>query len=350
MPVTPSSKAKGLKINSMSPVQTTQITSDEAGMRLDRWFKQHYPDLGHGRLQKLLRTGQVRLDGGRVKSGARLEEGQSIRIPPLNINANSTSKVQKEKAITKVSKADAKDMRSLVLHRDDDIIILNKPPGLAVQGGSRLKRNLDGMLDALRFGKEEKPRLVHRLDKDTSGVLLLARHAAAARALTKAFRNKEIRKIYWAIVVGVPSPEQGTIDLSLAKVSGADGDKVMADVPEGKTAETRYRMINAAGERAAWLIFEPLTGRTHQLRVHAAALGTPILGDGKYGRRKALLDNEEIAGRLHLHARALRFPHPNGNMMDAMAPLPNHIQKTFRVLGFDAGKIKDPFQNHPLAE
>jgi len=306
-------------------------------MRLDRWFKQHYPDLGHGHLQKLLRTGQVRVDGGRVKSGARLEEGQSIRIPPLK------TKDRQEKAKPSISKADTKDMRSRVLHRDDDIIILNKPPGLAVQGGSRLKRNLDAMLDALRFSKAEKPRLVHRLDKDTSGVLLLARHAAAARALTKAFRNKEVRKIYWAVVVGVPSPEQGTIDLSLAKLPGTGGEKVVAGVPEGKSAETRYRMVGSAGERAAWLIFEPLTGRTHQLRVHAAALGSPILGDGKYGRRKAFLDNEEIAARLHLHARAIRFPHPNGNMMDAMAPLPNHIQKTFRVLGFDAGEVKDPF-------
>ena len=321
----------------MSRVQTIRITGEDAGMRLDRWFRQRFPDIGHGYLQKLLRTGQVRVDGGRVKSGARLEEGQSIRIPPLKVDASSQPEAQKEKAKPTISKADAKDLRSRVLHRDDDIIILNKPSGLAVQGGSRLKRNLDAMLDALRFGKEDKPRLVHRLDKDTSGVLLLARHALAARALTKAFRDKEVRKIYWAVVVGVPNPEEGIIDLSLAKQPGAGGEKVVAGTPGGKSAETRYRTVDQAGGRASWLEFEPLTGRTHQLRVHAAALGTPILGDGKYGRRKAFLDNENIAGRLHLHARGLRFPHPAGHVMEIVAPMPEHIKRTFKILGFDAG-------------
>ncbi len=292
----------------MGKVTNIQVASGDTGMRLDRWFKQHYPDLGHGRLQKLLRTGQVRVDGGRVKSGARLEEGQSIRIPPLNLDTDNVSKAGKGRPQPAISKADAKDMRARVLHRDDDIIILNKAPGLAVQGGSRLKRNLDAMLDALRFGKAEKPRLVHRLDKDTSGALLLARHAGAARALTKAFKSKEVRKIYWAVVVGVPSPEQGTIDLSLAKLPGAGGEKVIAGADMGKTALTRYRTAGQTGSRAAWLVFEPLTGRTHQLRVHAAALGTPILGDGKYGRRKAFLDNESIAKRFHLHARGFDLP------------------------------------------
>lgn len=327
----------------MSKVTTVQVAGSDAGMRLDRWFRQRFPDLNHARLQKLLRTGQVRVDGGRVKSGARLEEGQSIRIPPLNINADSTPKIRKQRQKPTISKADAKDIRTRVLHQDDDVIILNKPPGLAVQGGSRLKRNLDAMLDALRFDKADKPRLVHRLDKDTSGVLLLARHASAARALSKAFRSKEVRKIYWAVVVGVPKPEFGTIDLSLAKRPGAGGEKVIAGARNGKTAQTRYRMVDQAGGRAAWLVFEPLTGRTHQLRVHAEALGTPILGDGKYGRRKAFLDNEDIAGRLHLHARGLLFPHPAGHVMETVAPLPEHIQQTFKVLGFDAGDEKDPF-------
>ena len=331
----------------MGKVTTIQVAGSDTGLRLDRWFRQRFPGLNHARLQKLLRTGQVRVDGGRVKSGFRLEEGQTIRIPPLNIKANSTPKYRKDKAMPTISKADAKDIRARVLHWDDDIIILNKPPGLAVQGGSRLKRNLDDMLDALRFGKVEIPRLVHRLDKDTSGVLLLARHVGAARALTKAFRNKEVRKIYWAVVVGVPTPELGTIDLSLAKLPGAGGEKVIAGTRNGKTAQTRFRTVDQTGGRAAWLVFEPLTGRAHQLRVHAAALGTPILGDGKYGRRKAFLDNEDIAGRLHLHARGLQFPHPAGHVMETVAPIPDHIQRTFKVLGFDAGDEKDSFWEPP---
>jgi 23S rRNA pseudouridine955/2504/2580 synthase len=333
----------------MGKVTTIQVAEEDAGMRLDRWFRQRFPDLGHGRLQKLLRTGQVRVDGKRVKSGARLEEGQSIRIPPLKVEASGPPESQKEKPQPAISKADAKDIQGRVLHRDDDIIILNKPPGLAVQGGSRLTHHLDAMLDALRFGSAEKPRLVHRLDRDTSGVLLLARHAPAARALGLAFRSKEVRKIYWAVVVGVPVPEQGIIDLPLAKLPGPRGEKVVAGVREGKKAVTRYRTVDHAAGQAAWLIFEPLTGRTHQLRVHAQTLGTPILGDGKYGRRQAFLDNEDIAGRLHLHARALRFPHPAGHSMDVTAPLPDHIRRTFKALGFDAAEEKDLFAEPALA-
>ncbi|NQV82329.1 MAG: RluA family pseudouridine synthase [Rhodospirillales bacterium] len=334
----------------MSKVTTIQVAGADVGMRLDRWFKQQFPDLSHARLQKLLRTGQVRVDGGRVKSGTRLEEGQEIRIPPLNIDVFSLPKSENEKAKPVISKADAKDIQGCVLHRDDDIIILNKPPGLAVQGGSRLARHLDGMLDALRFEMEEKPRLVHRLDKDTSGLLLLARHSLAARMLTQAFRGKEVRKIYWSVVVGVPTPEHGKIDLPLAKLSGAGGEKVVASAPEGKNALTLYHTADQAGSQAAWVVFEPLTGRTHQLRVHAQALGTPILGDGKYGRRGAFLDNKDIASRLHLHARALRFPHPAGHWMEMVAPLPDHIRRTFEVFGFDPKKEGDPFLASPWFE
>ncbi|MBT3306602.1 MAG: RluA family pseudouridine synthase [Alphaproteobacteria bacterium] len=332
----------------MSKVTTVQVTNADVGMRLDRWFKQQYPDINHARLQKLLRTGQVRVDGGRVKSGTRLEEGQEIRVPPLVSDMSGPAKLKTEKPKPAISKADAKDIQGRVLHRDDDVIIINKPPGLAVQGGSRLSRHVDGMLDALRYGLEERPRLVHRLDKDTSGILLLARHSQAARMLTRAFRGKEVRKIYWAVVVGAPSPDHGTIDLPLGKMSGAGGEKVVAGAPEGKNAETLYRTADHAGDRAAWVVFEPLTGRTHQLRVHAQALGTPILGDGKYGRRSAFLDNEGIAGRLHLHARALRFPHPNGHWMEMIAPLPEHIQKTFEVLGFKPKQEDDSFPEIPV--
>jgi 23S rRNA pseudouridine955/2504/2580 synthase len=325
-------------------VQSILIKSDDVGLRLDRWFKTNYPDISHGYLQKILRTGQVRLDGARVKAGVRLEEGQYIRVPPLEFNLNKKKKSQKIILKPIISKLDAKKLQASIVFQDDDIIIINKPSGLAVQGGSHLNRNLDDMLDALRFEKTEKPRLVHRLDKDTSGTLLLARHAPAARALAQAFKSKEMRKVYWAIVIGTPAQKQGMIDLKLSKQNGVGGEKVMASFNVGKIAQTFYRMVDHAGDQAAWIVFEPLTGRTHQIRAHALALGTPILGDGKYGQRKAFLKNNQIDKRLHLHARGLRFPHPAGHIMETIAPIPDHFKKTFRVLGFDIFKEKEPFK------
>ena len=336
-------KVRELIIKHMRQVQSILIKSDETGLRIDRWFKQHYPNINHGYLQKLLRTGQVRVDGARVKSGSRLEEGQYIRVPPIDADINKKLKLSKIVIKPTISKSDAKKLKARILHKDEDIIVINKPSGLAVQGGSRLNNNLDDMLEALCFGEKEKPRLVHRLDKNTSGVLLLARHSSAARALTKAFKNKEVQKIYWAVVVGVPSPEKGMIDLTLAKLPTFGGEKVMAGVADGKIAQTIYRTVDHAGGEASWVVFEPLTGRTHQIRVHAAALGTPILGDGKYGQRKAFLKNDEIVNRLHLHARGIRFPHPAGQIMETIAPIPDHIQRTFKVFGFDAIQEKKIF-------
>ena len=338
MHVTPLKKVKGVRIKGMSGVQTLKVNSDEAGMRVDRWFKHRFPQLGHGRLQKLLRTGQVRVEGRRVKSGTRLDQGQMIRIPPMD-----PSPPKADKSTPVISKNDARDLKDRVLHWDEDVIVINKPSGLAVQGGSGLHRHLDAMLDALRFGVEEKPRLVHRLDKDTSGVLLLARNAAVARTLTNAFRTKKIRKLYWSVVVGVPEPSEGVIDLALSKLPGRHGERVGPDVQAGKKALTHYRVIDQAGGKAAWLAFEPLTGRTHQLRVHALALGTPILGDGKYGGKAAFLDGEDIAGRLHLHARALQFSHPKGGILEIAAPLPEHIRATFQTFGFDDRQKQEIF-------
>lgn len=315
----------------MSGVQTVTVKPGEAGLRLDRWLKQRYPGIGHGRVQKWLRTGQVRVDGRRVKAGARLEAGQQVRIPPIAVQPPAAEGPARPQP--KVSKADAKDLRARILHKDDHVIVIDKPTGLAVQGGSGIGRNLDAMLDSLRFDGD-KPRLVHRLDKDTSGVLVLARTAAAARMLTAAFRTKDAVKAYWAVVVGVPRPPSGTIDLALAKTPGRHGERVTAGVADGKRATTRYRVIDRAGKEAAWVLFEPVTGRTHQIRVHAAALGTPVVGDGKYGGRDAFLKAAEIAGRLHLHARAIRMPHPAGGELRAEAPLPPHMVATFRKLGF----------------
>ena len=315
------------------------VKAAEAGMRLDRWFKQRFPGIGHARLQKLVRTGQIRVDGARAKAGTRLEPGQKVRIPPLG----PLPVAKPGRAKPAVSDADARDLKARVLHRDNEVIVLDKPAGLAVQGGSGTRRHIDAMLDALRFGSGDRPRLVHRLDKDTSGVLVIARNAAAARELTAGFRNKKARKLYWAVVAGVPNQDEGIIDLALAKMSGRGGEKVTAGKKGGKSALTHYRVIDRAGAKAAWVAFEPETGRTHQLRVHAVALGTPILGDGKYGGKEAFIKGKDIASRLHLHARAIQIPHPAGGILKVSAPLPDHMRVTFDMLGFDASAEKKIF-------
>lgn len=323
----------------MSGVQTVEVGGDDDGVRLDRWFGRRFPQLTHGRLEKLLRTGQVRVDGARVKASHRLEAGQQIRVPPLPEAAAPPP----DRRPVAVSDDDAAELRALVLHRDDQVIVLDKPAGLAVQGGTGKQRHLDGMLDALRFDAGERPRLVHRLDQDTSGVLVLARTAAAARHLTAAFRGSEVRKVYWAVVVGVPKPEQGRLDLALVKRRGAARERVRVDDEEGLRAVTDYAVVDRARRVAAWVALRPVTGRTHQLRAHCAALGTPILGDGKYGGHGAFLEGIELARRLHLHARQVRLPHPSGRLLTVVAPLPPHMAETFRSLGFSARDFADPF-------
>ena len=260
-------------------------------------------------MERLLRTGQVRLDGKRAKSNQRIEAGQVIRVPPLSEDSAKPPRPAPQVQMTPEAR---KELRGWVLHRDDDVIVINKPAGLAVQGGTKTGRHLDAMLDGLRFGSEHRPRLVHRLDKDTSGVLVLARNPAAASALTEAFRTKDAQKLYWAIVVGLPSPEQGTIDLPLGKVAGAHGERVVAREEGGKRAVTDFQVLDNAGRRAAWVALAPQTGRTHQLRVHMLALGTPILGDGKYGGREAFLDAEGLSRQLHLHGAQFTAAAPAG--------------------------------------
>lgn len=318
-------------------VRTVEIGTEDEGSRLDRWFRRHFPDVPHGRLEKLLRTGQIRLDGKRVKANARLSAGAKLRIPPLAIGAAPARRAEPE-----VSKKDAAALRALVIHKDADVIAINKPPGLAVQGGSGTLRHLDAMLDALKFEAIERPRLVHRLDKDTSGVLLLARNRAAAAKLGDAMRGREARKIYWAAVVGVPKPKKGRIDLPLSKLPHPKGERVAPD-EEGKHAVTLYAVIESLGNKAAWLALMPLTGRTHQLRVHCAALKTPIVGDGKYGRDAAFLSGEGISKKLHLHAREIEIPHPKGGKLKVTADLPAHMRATWKMLGFDPDYRGDPF-------
>ena len=331
----------------MSGVRTMTVTSDEAEMRLDRWFRRHYPTLGHGHLEKLLRTGQVRVDGKRAKAALRLESGMEIRVPPLGEQAEAAVAKPVKRPPPEVSDSEARDLRAAVLYRDKDVIALNKPSGLAVQGGTGTDKHLDAMLDALRFDAAERPRLVHRLDRDTSGVLLLARSVAAARWLAEAFRAREARKVYWALVVGVPKIRQGKIDLSLAKLPGRGGERMVADEEEGKRAVTYYTVIEAAGKKAAWLAMMPLTGRTHQLRAHAAALGTPILGDGKYGGQAAFFEKDSGTGqagrKLHLHARELTIPRPAGGLLQVVAPLPPHMRETWDFFGLDADDRRNPF-------
>ncbi|NBB82701.1 MAG: RluA family pseudouridine synthase [Alphaproteobacteria bacterium] len=318
----------------MTGVDHRTVAGGEAEMRLDRWFRQHFPALGHGRLEKLLRTGQIRVDGKRAKASQRLEAGQTVRVPPLG----DLAAPKPPPARPAVDAAEAAKLKKLVLYRDDAVIALNKPPGMAVQGGAKTGRHLDALLDALRFDAEERPRLVHRLDRDTSGVLLLARSAAAARALTAAFKAKTTVKEYWALVVGVPKPAEGRIDLALMKAATGKAFVPDDDTDEdAKKAVTFYRVVEQAAKRAAWLALWPQTGRTHQLRVHAAAIGTPILGDGKYGGRDAFLPGAEVAAQLHLHARRLTVAHPTHprQVIDVTAPLPDHMAQTFDWLGFD---------------
>jgi 23S rRNA pseudouridine955/2504/2580 synthase len=313
-------------------LRTRIVTKDEAESRLDRWFRRHYPHLTQGALQKMLRTGQVRVDGRRAEASTRLLAGQSVRIPPLPEGPPPAPKSRPA-----VSAQDAASLARLVLYRDDSLLVLDKPHGLAVQGGRGIVRNLDAMLDALVFDARERPRLVHRLDRDTSGVLLLARSAAAAAFLARAFRGREVEKTYWAVVVGTPAGREGLIDLALVKQAGARGERTHAvdDPRDGARAITGFRVLDAVKRRVAWLELAPKTGRTHQLRVHCAeGLGAPILGDGKYGGAAAHM--EGLSAALHLHARALRVPHPAGGTLEVAAALPPHMRESFRFFGFEA--------------
>ena len=325
----------------MSAAASISVEPEEAEIRLDRWFKRYFPTLPHGRLEKLLRTGQVRVDGKRVKASLRLTPGQVVRVPPLDDAVpTSSSKPLAARARPADVKLAAELLRR-VLFRDRDALVIDKPAGLAVQGGTSTDVHLDGMLDALRFDAAERPRLVHRLDKDTSGVLVLARSAAAAARLTEAFRRKEARKIYWAVVVGVPKLSEGKIDLALSKQGSGHGERVRPD-EEGLRAVTYYSIVEQAWRRAAWLALMPITGRTHQLRAHCVALGTPILGDGKDGGQESFIAGADLPKQLHLHARSIRLPRPGGGVIAARAPLPAHMLTTWQFFGFDSAPAEEP--------
>ena len=323
---------------------SAQVEADEAGVRLDRWFKRHYPALGHGHLEKLLRTGQVRVDGKRAKAGDRLEAGQAIRLPP-QINSISPTQSEARPARTKGS-ADQEFIESLVIHEDASTFVLNKPSGIPSQGGSGVSRHIDGMLEGLQGNKRQRPRLVHRLDRDTSGVIVVARTLPAAAALSESLRRRDAKKTYWALTKGVPVPRRGIIKLALSK-QGEDGrdEKMHAAEPDdenAKSAVTYYTVMGAAANQYAWVALHPITGRTHQLRVHLAHIGTPILGDHKYGGLVAK-GLGELEDRLHLHARAIDIAHPEGGRLRAVAPLPPHMKHAWDLFGFNANDKSDPF-------
>lgn len=325
----------------MTGVEIRVVGDDEVDLRLDRWFSIHFPELNHGRLQKLLRKGQVRVDGRRAKAGLRLAAGAQVRVPPLGA---PPAEKPREKPEPTISKADADLIQSLVLYKDQDAIALNKPPGLAVQGGTGTHRHIDGMLDALRFDAKETPRLVHRLDRDTSGILLLGRTRAATAALGKSFRSRTTRKLYWAITVGVPETQSGRIDLPLAKLPGPAGERMVVDRAKGQSATTVYRVVERIGSRLAWVALWPWTGRTHQLRVHCASMGCPILGDGKYGGAEAFVTGHPVSRKVHLHARSLTVPHPSRKGdLSVTAPLPDHMMDTWSLFGLDPNDAEDPF-------
>ena len=347
----------------MSAVQTLTVAPGDGDQRLDRWFRRMFPQVSQGRIEKLCRKGEIRVDGGRVKPATRLEEGQMVRIPPL---PDEAAPERPRDEAPRVSDADARMIQAAVLYRDDQILVLNKPAGLPTQGGSgQGHRHVDALAEALKFGLDDKPRLVHRLDKDTSGVLVLARTRQVAKALTDAFRARDTRKIYWAVVAGVPHPRMGTVKWGLVKAAGhggrGEGEKMRCihpaevdSTPGAKRAVTDYAVIQNFASRAAWVALVPITGRTHQLRAHMAEMGHPIVGDGKYGGSGqenlgdgwgAMLGGD-ISRKLHLHARSISLTHPvTGKRLTFTAPLPDHMARTWASLGIDERDAPaDPFE------
>lgn len=312
-----------------SAVRQFTVAPDDDGVRLDRWFKRHLPQVGFAMVSRWARTGQLRVDGKRAKPEDRLAAGQTLRVPPGGDDPARSAPQRRQ-----LSEAELEEAEAMLLHRDKSAIVLNKPPGLATQGGTKTAHHVDGLLDAFAGDKGPRPRLVHRLDKDTSGVLLVAATPGSAAFFSKRFSGRSARKIYWALVAGVPDVAQGTIDAPLTKQPGTGGEKMHVDKENGQSARTVYRVVDRAGNRAAWVELQPLTGRTHQLRAHMAAIGHPIVGDGKYGGQDAFLTGS-ISRKMHLHARRLIIDHPDGAPLDVTAPLPEHFAASMEQLGFD---------------
>jgi 23S rRNA pseudouridine955/2504/2580 synthase len=324
----------------MNAVTRRKVSRDEDGMRLDRWFRVHYPLVTFARLNKLARTGQLRVGGRRVKPNTRLEQGQEVRIPPLAFEMRPADRPTAE--AVPLSREERRTFDDMIIHEDEDLIVLNKPAGLAVQGGTKTHRHIDGLLIGLGAELAERPRLAHRLDRETSGVLVVAKRRAVAAALGKLFATRAVRKIYWAAVKGVPKPPQGRIDVALLKAASPEGDRVRAAKPDEDSAQravTHYSVIDKAPPVTAWVSLKPSTGRQHQLRAHMAHVGHPIIGDDKYGGNEGL--PAAIPNKLHLHARRIVFPHPRGGTVDVTAPLPPHMRETWGLFGFDPDRYDE---------
>lgn len=317
-------------VKKSSDKQIFTITADDHAIRLDKWFYRHFPDIGRSMVARWARTGQIRLDGKRISVGDPVHKGQKLRLPPASVRPDKNQK----RPVRELSEEDQAYAEFLVIHKDRAAIVVNKPPGLASQGGTKTHRHLDGLLDGLCFGNSTKPKLVHRLDKDTSGVILLGRTSGSAAFFAKKFSSRNVEKVYWALVKGVPEIYEGMIDLPLAKQPGSGGEKMHVDHDNGQTAKTHYQLIERAGNSASWLALKPITGRTHQLRAHLAAIGHPIIGDGKYGGQDAYLTGN-VSRKMHLHSRALNIAHPDGDRLQVLAELPEHFAETMGHLGFD---------------
>ena len=356
-------KTSGGQVASPERAARYNVAEDESGMRLDRWLHRRFPDLANSHLMKIVRKGEVRVSGKRADVSTRLAAGESVRVPPLRSSAGLGP------AINRASPGDRDAIRAMTLFEDRDVIVLNKPYGLAVQGGSGTKRHIDGMLEALADKDGQRPVLVHRLDRDTSGVLLIAKSRKMAAELGEIFRSRGARKIYWALVEGVPKPAQGRISLFLAKGEGmgeardlgpgrADLERMRVASQGDKDAQhslTLYAVVDKVAPRLAWLSMRPVTGRTHQLRAHCEAIGHPIIGDPKYNRRPANDPARSdplravppgLEPKLHLLARRLVLPHPRGGIIDVTAPLPEHMKKSFAMFGFDLSE-RDPIEDAP---
>src|SRR6187397_807545 len=315
-------------------VRTFTVGEDDDGIRLDRWFKRNLPDISFNTVSRWARTGQLRVDGKRAAPGDRLETGQVLRVPPAEAAPAEGPGGKPKRIVQPLTEDEAAFVREMVLAKGRDWFMLDKPPGLATQGGTKTVQHLDRLLDGLADDGGQRPKLVHRLDKDTSGVLLVARSARAAGHFTKAFAGRTARKVYWAIITGVPSLDEGMIDAPLAKQPGTGGEKMHVDEESGLPARTRWRVIDRAGNRAAWVELQPLTGRTHQLRAHMAAIGHPIVGDAKYGGAEAFLTGG-ISRKLHLHARRIKIDAPEGGKIDVTAELPAHFAESLAMIGFE---------------
>lgn len=327
-------------------VQTVTVTPDENGMRVDRFLEARFPGLSFSHIQRIVRKGELRVNSKRVETKDRLEAGQSVRIPPLNLEEQRP----KERPAGKDDETRA-FLKSITLYEDDDMMVIDKPMGLAVQGGSGMTRHVDGMLEALTDRHGQKPRLVHRLDRETSGCLVIAKNRFSASALAKSFRARDTRKIYWALVAGVPRVKQGRISTYLAKGEDDEGDAKMVVARHGAEgashAVTYYAVVETAAQKVSWLSMKPVTGRTHQLRAHAAHIGHPMIGDPKYFD----IENWELPGgiqkRLHLLARRIVIPHPRTQKpIDVTAPLPTHMRQSWNLLGFETAHY-DPIEESP---